>query len=594
MAKLPELRRSSLTGTFGPGAIVDIRTPLGAPVSGIVSGLDAWDKVARSKGLIHKQVIYEPRLQKRLFVRGFRLPPVRSTRRGEEDYDVIPVVRFPRWLQCPSCQRLKDHESWNNRGPGRPELVCNRCSADAGNDVFVVPVRFIVACDRGHIDDFPWKAWAGCTCARTTLVLRTTGAGLAGKVVECTQCQSGRNLEGVFGKYALNDFACTGQRPWLSQGPEQCQRPPRVLQRGASNVYWDATESALDIPPFSIDLADVLGPYAETFTENSQEEWPKLIQLLKLETKTGLAEEQLVAYLERYYRALDAEGSSGLQAAEYAQLDASCEQKIDEGEFRVRPEQVPPEFRRWVSGLALADRLREVRALTGFTRITPPSGPFRDATQRLAPLSVPKKEWLPAIELLGEGIFVRLDKKRVAAWEAQENVVARVRTFMERIEKDLIEGEKLPECPPRLLLIHSLAHALMRRLSLECGYSSAALRERLYVDPQDPAICGVLIHTGSPDSEGTLGGLVAQGIQDRFYDIFTGALADAAWCSQDPVCIQGTATLSSPRNAAACHACLLTPETSCQWFNVLLDRATLVGTPEDPDLAYFKGLMASA
>src|SRR5690606_28532004 len=147
------------------------------------------------------------------------------------------------------------------------------------------------------------------------------------------------------------------------------------------------------------------------------DEWPSLIDALRLPEKTGLTRDQLVDYLTRYRQALDSDNAPELHSAEYAQLDAACTHLVNEGEFRVRPEQVPPELTRWVSGLALADRLREVRALTGFTRIHPPSGPFRNATQRLAPLSARKLDWLPAIELLGEGIFVRLNVERVKAWE---------------------------------------------------------------------------------------------------------------------------------------------------------------------------------
>lgn len=592
MAKPPELRRSTLIGVFGPGAVVDLRTPTGASVSGIVSGLESWDDAAKNRGLTHRQVIHEPRLQKRLFVGGFRLPPVRSTRKGEESFDILPIVRFPRWLQCPTCQRLREENRWSDKGPGRAELYCKVCSELEGSDVFVVPVRFIVACEKGHIDDFPWKTWIQCDCTNPDLYLRTTGAGLGGKNVKCHKCGKSRSLEGAFGRFALDKLPCSGRRPWLPGDAETCLRRPRVLQRGASNVYWDATCSSLDIPPFSQDLADVFGRFADVFQGKAPDEWPALIDLLKVPDKTGLTRDQLVDYLTRYQLALESDTSPELHSAEYAQLDAACTQLVNEGEFRVRPERVPPELTRWVSGLALADRLREVRALTGFTRIHPPSGPFRSATQRLAPLSTHKLNWLPAIELLGEGIFVRLNLERVKAWEARMNVRSHFDAFMARVKADLTEDESPPDCTPRSLLIHSLAHVLMRRLSFECGYSSAALRERLYVDGERPEMCGLLIHTGSPDAEGTLGGLVAQGNADRFFDIFTGALLEAVWCSQDPVCIMGTATLSSPRNAAACHACLLTPETSCQWFNVLLDRAFLVGTPDDPDLGFFNVLVS--
>jgi hypothetical protein len=61
---------------------------------------------------------------------------------------------------------------------------------------------------------------------------------------------------------------------------------------------------------------------------------------------------------------------------------------------------------------------------------------------------------------------------------------------------------------PALCVAHSLAHALIRQFSVECGYVAASLRERIYSstpDEQEP-MAGILIYTAAPDSEGTLVG----------------------------------------------------------------------------------------
>ncbi len=150
---------------------------------------------------------------------------------------------------------------------------------------------------------------------------------------------------------------------------------------------------------------------------------------------------------------------------------------------------------------------------------------------------------------------------------------------------------------PGFVLTHSFSHALMRQLSLESGYSSAAIRERLYVfGPQEgqdeyPARYGVLIYTSSADSEGSLGGLMRQGQPDRLYPSVLAAIADASWCSSDPLCIESEAQGADGMNLAACHACLLLSETSCEEFNRLLDRALLTGTPGHPAIGYFNELL---
>ena len=42
---------------------------------------------------------------------------------------------------------------------------------------------------------------------------------------------------------------------------------------------------------------------------------------------------------------------------------------------------------------------------------------------------------------------------------------------------------------------------------------------------------------------------------------------------------------------AACHACALVPETSCEHRNGLLDRALLVGVPGERDFGFFSSLI---
>jgi hypothetical protein len=147
---------------------------------------------------------------------------------------------------------------------------------------------------------------------------------------------------------------------------------------------------------------------------------------------------------------------------------------------------------------------------------------------------------------------------------------------------------KAREITPELVLGHTLAHLLINRLVFECGYQAAALRERLYVQPGNGAVA-ILVYTADGDSDGTLGGLVRLAEPARLGRIFEGALNGAAWCSSDPVCQEVGRRGQGPDscNLAACHSCAMVPETSCENFNKLLDRALVVGTIEDPTLGFF-------
>jgi hypothetical protein len=147
---------------------------------------------------------------------------------------------------------------------------------------------------------------------------------------------------------------------------------------------------------------------------------------------------------------------------------------------------------------------------------------------------------------------------------------------------------------PRLLLIHSFAHAMIRQLSIDCGYSSSSLRERLYVaegDDNSSAMNGVLIYTGSPDSEGSLGGLVRLADAALITDAVTRAVRNSRWCGSDPVCIETDPAQPGERiSGAACHCCLLVPETACEKYNRELDRSMMVGDAARRWKGFFDGL----
>jgi hypothetical protein len=140
-------------------------------------------------------------------------------------------------------------------------------------------------------------------------------------------------------------------------------------------------------------------------------------------------------------------------------------------------------------------------------------------------------------------------------------------------------------------MIHSLAHALMRQLTLECGYSTASLRERLYVSDGVDGMTGLLIYTATSDSDGTLGGLQRRAGPDLLGPTILGALKSVQWCSSDPLCISGLTAAPDSHSIAACHSCMLMPETSCEMHNRFLDRTLLIGSDDCPDTGFFRPLL---
>ena len=608
--RLGNLRRSAAVMTFGPGSVVDFRAD-GAPVSAVSAGLEEWDRSFPPAGLANPQRLSEPRLQRKLSVAGFRLPPVVDENwrddEGKPDRRTLVAARFPEWLQCPKCDRLAPSARWSH-DPGRAYRYCARCTCAAPGErkVFAVPIRFVMACAKGHLDDFPWHIWVGhkedCEKKeRADLYLRSKRPGLAGLILSCLECQARRSMDGVFSAQTWRGFRCRGRRPWLAAANETCDREPRALQRGASNLYFPVLESALSIPPWSDALQEALGVYWNSIVTTEPEDRATFIRILAqgqgelapVLRELGIGPEELAQQIEDRLTRYNDDAILNIRQEEYRQLVSGADTAgRDAREFEVRNVSVPDSLRPFFSRVVRVVRLREVRALKGFTRINPPGD---EDSPDIAAIAVGEPGWLPAVEVRGEGIFLDFDQAALRPWEVQDLIEDRARSIHEawRIEwrQRYGEGEPAWRITPRFLLAHTFAHALMRQLTLECGYSTAALRERLYVSD---GMAGLLIYTATSDSDGTLGGLQRQGEAHRIQRTVEAAIVAMEWCSSDPLCIEGMIAGSDGLSLAACHACVLAPETACEQYNRFLDRAVLVGLPGAPDVGFFSPLTGIA
>jgi hypothetical protein len=286
------------------------------------------------------------------------------------------------------------------------------------------------------------------------------------------------------------------------------------------------------------------------------------------------------------------------------QVLSNPQQLPSNDELRLRQVSVPTGFESLIEKVVLVERMREVRALIGFTRIAPPGDQEEEAPQRvgvLMGLSRNQPTWVPATDVRGEGIFIQFRESAIQEWLEQIN--APFLEFNRQFAASHSAWRKVRGIEPvddgypglRFVLIHSFAHALMRQLTLECGYTAASVRERLFarnpnqIDERPDPMAGLLIYTAAPDSEGTLGGLVALGEPDELGRLIRAALRDAQLCASDPLCAEHTPSNDGiTLHAAACHACLFSPETSCERGNRYLDRAVLVPTVQEERLAFFR------
>ena len=608
-----EIRRSAVVMTFAPGSIMDMRAD-GGPVSAVSAGLEEWDRSAPLTGNLRYQKIIERRLCKKLGKKYFRLPPVLEDDAKIPDTNIPDPAalvgrRFPEWLQCPKCEFIRPARRWASE-PGRAYRYCASCTQrePGGKKVFAVPVRFATACRAGHLDEFPWNHWLkhkpGCQ-NRDELRLTSEGPGLAGLVVRCPRCSESRTLDGAFRKTALSGLKCRGKRPWLRSDDTECACKGedgnyRVVQRGASNLYYPVLESALDIPPWTRRLERILGDQWDVLMDIPEfddrvryiESSNSLRGVLQRERITAL---ELATHFAQMVANLDQLDPNEIRLDEYRVFTSGMTEREDE--FETYPEPVPGPLQAMISRVVRVARLREVRVVKGFTRIHPPFDP--DGAD-VAPIAQEPPDWLPAIEVRGEGIFIQLEGERLASWETRPEVIQRCKAAEASwsIEwamrnKDNPEPKPKPySATPRLLLLHTIAHGLISQLTLECGYSTASLRERLYVSEGEGGMAGLLIYTATPDSDGTLGGLQRRAKPDLLGPTMTGAVRSAQWCSSDPLCINGEMAAPESHSIASCHSCTMVPETSCEFHNRFLDRALVVGMDQAPALGFFRDLLS--
>ena len=628
--KLSKIRRSRVL-EYGPGSIIDFTldtTGVGG-VSVVSAALDYWSSSTKKEFRFDKQTIHEDRLKKKLGVQGFRLPPVNDDNDKSNEQRALWGFRFPRYLICPRCRIIKWYSEWQSLQFGDPQKICSSCSAEENkkgrkNNIFAVPTRFVVACKNGHLNDFPWFVWVHgrdkdgeCKYSynKNTFKMSSTGEdmGLSGLVLKCMKCNKERSMDGVFSGQ-LSGLKCFGQMPWIKQADgfkdysENCDLEVEARQRGSGDLYKPVHLSSLTIPPFDEKSLEILNEADLTFEELFQPNFTDSdrISFLKIKlNKIGIKNEQelkkihdKIKWIKEYL-----EQDRPIYWEEYLRFtskfkisDSLKNYSPNREKFEIREQSIDKELSKYLDKLVKVVRLRETRALVGFTRIidaedykTAAKNPKTGDEYRMGKLNKKKINWLPAIEIKGEGIFVSLNEKRLDEWQKNKSLVKRAAIIHEQYTKNLSKKITNPlNISSRYLLVHTLAHALISELAKTCGYSEASLRERLYIsDKKDEKMSGILIYTSSSDSEGTMGGLSRQADPKRFKNIFFNAIQSKHNCSQDPHCIMGIKSASEQYNHAACHSCLLLPETSCEKWNRFLDRAMIRGDINNEFKSFF-------
>ncbi|MEH3131083.1 MAG: DUF1998 domain-containing protein [Mycolicibacterium neoaurum] len=627
------MRRAQLVTPFGVGAM----SVLVNGTSVITAGLDHWYEPDASSTLaLEEYQEHDWRLEARLRVSEFRLPPDhRYQGQGNDKRNVkltVPVLRFPRWSFCMFCKRLELSTLTMQQS-----VFCkDRKHADWKYKPRMSQVPFVAVCTAGHLDDFPFEKWVHRshrpTCSGTLRLKSLGGGGLEGQRVVCDACGNERNLRGITEARYVNGeehtnlsdqlssptdpYLCTGARPWLAKLDGACDQPIRGALRSAGNVYFPKVESSIYLPrkegAVSEEMHELMGHPAVSGTMRTLHSIfgadldvnmlrEQLLKNVPPELFGPISDEELIAGYGDLLGVGEKEPESG-EDSDAELLTGDDEWRYPEFQhIRETPKDdyltatnpgIHTDLVLYLERVRSVDVLRETRALRGFTRV-------RDDVLKLSTGKAllrrealpPVHDWLPAYVVKGEGIYFELDPAHLAAWEARAEVQARAEMITGNYGQSASQrGLQHRSLAPRFVLLHTLGHLLINELVFACGYSSASLRERLFVSTTKPReMAGLLIYTAAGDSEGTMGGLVRMARPDNLRSVFASALTDARWCSTDPVCMDAGEKGQGPDscNLAACHGCALLPETSCEEFNRFLDRGLVIGTFADPALGYF-------
>lgn len=593
------IRQSQAITNYAPGAMVDLLHD-----AVLVGGLDFWGKNSFA------QRFDEPRLRQRLQrqfphlrdEKPFVMPPEGDERKPNRRCG-IQVLEFPSWFVCqrPSCRKLVQV------GPGCATKA-DRYVHDECKD-YLVPVRFVMACIDGHIQEFPWYRFVHDTpekkarCQSRDLKLHEGSTGdFSELVVICLGCGQRMPLLAATGEGAAR-FKCEGHQPWMN-AKAPCEQPLRLLVRTASNSYFAEVVSSLDIPEPPSPAAAVHEHWSILSSANETS-----LQHLRAIPHIGAAlkpfsDAQVLDAVrnkaEKRTPPLEEPRTAEFRRFIAAEPERAGDYPPDHATFFVR-RHVASALPAGVARVVLAHRLREVRVQTGFTRFearTPDlqgEYPEESLGVKVAPLAA-EPRWLPGIEIFGEGFLLQLDEQAVRAWEDRPEVKTRIDTLLAGHDAKALalsrQGRQAPDFHGgRLYLLHSLSHLLIQAVALECGYSASAIRERIYcADRSAPTpMAAILFSTGTTGAEGTLGGLLEQG------RVLSAHLARAfdqgSLCSNDPVCAAhdpGRDPTERYLHGAACHGCLFIAEPSCEHQNRFLDRALVVPTLGHEGAAFFR------
>lgn len=570
-----DIRKTQIITTFGVGSIVDFKDD-----TVVIASTDDWDYNPDDISEVDDRKIFNENLSVITGAEYFLMPrATKSTNSFSKSKNILSYI-FPEKLHCSRCGNIYDFRELDIKNRHK----CPQCKSN------LTASRFIVVCPRGHMDDFPYDWWvhsgkacsSGVNSPRIKMLNIYNRTDIDSLRLECTECKATRSMIQIFSENALSEFQCTCKHPHFKNPYARvqygCHDKMRARLRSASGVYFPITKSALLIPPWSKKIVNYI---QKNYTILKSVDENKIADIISQAfNNSNISNDEIMRSWNAVKNSMEQKQKrSELSVFEDEYAILSKNENQNEDNFSLYSSSVPEKYKAHFEQIAVVDRLTVTQAFTGFTRIT------RNESNRVDISQYPKP-WFPAVELTGEGIFIRFNKVKVTQWKNVHS--SRYRRMKKAMEDSKFSFNNFSEV---YVMLHTFSHLFIREISNICGYSAASIREKIYSEineKNEVKMCGVLIYVSSPDSDSSLGGLISIADNENMFEkIMDSMLERASWCSGDPLCISSTKQGYKNLNYAACHDCTLLPETSCERFNCFLDRASIVGLPENPDLGFF-------
>lgn len=587
------VRISQVVLTLGPGAILEsregpriiLRRGLSLPAGHSLESLEISSPELRAL-LAHQLGESSPEN-----LRIFQIPPSGVI---DRPWQTRP---FPEWKLCVTHQILFRGQCPECRRAGSPSGGRRR-----GREA----IRFVRACPDGHLDDVDWDVLVhGEQPPHSSdyYEWRSTGSSLSEVRIRCPRCRRERSLGWAYGQ----EWPCDGRYPEQEppDGPPQrpgCGQRSRILQRQASNLRVPEVFSLFIIPPPYTDLHRLLerptlkaALAPEILFPDGRLRRNILERILDHQVSQGMLDERA---REEILRCPDEEIVRAIrEVLEYqppSDLDSLLRQ-----EFRtllrgaregIPPLHAPPPRSRILLEIdpeQVRDfppfRVIPVRRLTVITVQIGYRRYVGDIPPRLVEVSIDEgsRRWFPGYESSGEGLFIIRHDPSGEGWgEGPDGEASRA--WLEArashpYDRDWLfrDPERRLELHPAFAAWHTLSHLLIRALEVDSGYAAPSIRERIYLEiaPDGRVRGGILLYTASRSGDGSMGGLLA--LAPVFDRILQRAAEMARICSADPLC-RDHRFRAGMLTGAACHACCLISETSCEHRNMWLDRHALL------------------